>query len=497
MQNNKKNFDAPIDASKIGQEDERLRLLAQIKAAKHQAALFGRANEKYNAKRWEDAWAPYYRIATSSAVVGGVISFIIGWAGCTLIATALFGRLMGYTVGTAVAILIEFVKFFCLKYGSENLFAGRTISAGIQLAVGVAALVLSIYTSYQSATQTDVFRQWVAKEAANGNHPEAAGVAEIDKAIAQEQATLSEIERERNAYKERNKSKSSDWLRAKEETASMSEISRLNIERERLTADTSATAAALSWWVYLFILLPDLLVIFGTIFTEYYEYRVYELMVVGGKQTMTETVNVHNNTPTVYQLRDSNQQQEQRTLPPPAPDDEARKEIAALREALRALQEQKRTTTPPPTSDNDATRQELAALREALHALQEQKRTTPPLPSPEPPTHPPSNGKTEMGYKRAAILDTDEDSSHSSHSSHKVETVATVATEYAEMDSESLLDSFRSLMSRKKSWERRDTVTAKHNVARCEIRTEAIQSVLKGRGEVIELVDRAYKIVRR
>ena len=75
---------------------------------------------------------------------------------------------------------------------------------------------------------------------------------------------------------------------------------------------------------------------------------------VGGKQTMTETVNVHNNTPTVYQLRDSNQQQEQRTLPPPAPDDEARKEIAAL--------------------------------REALHALQEQKRTTPPLPSPEPPT---------------------------------------------------------------------------------------------------------------
>ena len=133
-----------------------------------------------------------------------------------------------------------------------------------------------------------------------------------------------------------------------------------------------------------------------------------------GKQTMTETVNVHNNTPTVYQLRDSNQQQEQRTLPPPAPDDEARKEIAAL--------------------------------REALHALQEQKRTTPPLPSPEPPTHPPSNGKTEMGYKRAAILDTDEDSSHSSHSSHKVETVATVATEYAEMDSESLLDSFRSLM---------------------------------------------------
>ena len=408
---------------------------------------------------------------------------------------------MGYTVGTAVAILIEFVKFFCLKYGSENLFAGRTISAGIQLAVGVAALVLSIYTSYQSATQTDVFRQWVAKEAANGNHPEAAGVAEIDKAIAQEQATLSEIERERNAYKERNKSKSSDWLRAKEETASMSEISRLNIERERLTADTSATAAALSWWVYLFILLPDLLVIFGTVFSEYYEYRVYELMVVGGKQTLTQSVTVENNTPTIYQLRETHQQEEeQRTLPPPAAgggDDATRQELAALREALHALQEQKRTTTPPPTSDNDATRQELAALREALHALQEQKRTTPPLPSPEPPTHPPSNGKTEMGYKRAAILDTDEDSSHSSHSSHKVETVATVATEYAEMDSESLLDSFRSLMSRKKSWERRDTVTAKHNVARCEIRTEAIQSVLKGRGEVIELVDRAYKIVRR
>lgn len=464
MQNNKKNFDAPIDASKIGQEDERLRLLQQIKSARSQAGLFARANEKYNTKRWEDAWAPYYRIATSSAVVGGVISFLIGWAGCTLIATALFGSLMGYTVGTAVAILIEFVKFFCLKYGSENLFAGRTVSAAIQMAVGVAALVLSIYTSYQSATQTDVFRQWVQREAASSN-TEVEGVAELNKAIAKEEATLAEIARERNSYQEKNKAKSADWLRAKEETASMSEIARLEAERTRLSSDTTATAAALSWWVYLFIILPDLLVIFGTIFTEYYEYRVYELMVVGGKQTMTETVNVHNNTPTVYQLRDSNQQQEQRTLPPPAPDDEARKEIAALREELRALQEQ--------------------------------QRTTPPLPSPEPPTHPPSNGKTEMGYKRAAILDTDEDSSHSSHSSHKVETVATVATEYAEMDSESLLDSFRSLMSRKKSWERRDTVTAKHNVARCEIRTEAIQSVLKGRGEVIELVDRAYKIVRR
>ena len=98
MQNNKKNFDAPIDASKIGQEDERLRLLQQIKSARSQAGLFARANEKYNTKRWEDAWAPYYRIATSSAVVGGVISFLIGWAGCTLIATALFGSLMGYTV---------------------------------------------------------------------------------------------------------------------------------------------------------------------------------------------------------------------------------------------------------------------------------------------------------------------------------------------------------------------------------------------------------------
>lgn len=441
-----------------------MRLLQQIKSARSQAGLFARANEKYNTKRWEDAWAPYYRIATSSAVVGGVISFLIGWAGCTLIATALFGSLMGYTVGTAVAILIEFVKFFCLKYGSENLFAGRTVSAAIQMAVGVAALVLSIYTSYQSATQTDVFRQWVQREAASSN-TEVEGVAELNKAIAKEEATLAEIARERNSYQEKNKAKSADWLRAKEETASMSEIARLEAERTRLSSDTTATAAALSWWVYLFIILPDLLVIFGTIFTEYYEYRVYELMVVGGKQTMTETVNVHNNTPTVYQLRDSNQQQEQRTLPPPAPDDEARKEIAALREELRALQEQ--------------------------------QRTTPPLPSPEPPTHPPSNGKTEMGYKRAAILDTDEDSSHSSHSSHKVETVATVATEYAEMDSESLLDSFRSLMSRKKSWERRDTVTAKHNVARCEIRTEAIQSVLKGRGEVIELVDRAYKIVRR
>lgn len=469
MQNNKKNFDAPIDASKIGQEDERLRLLQQIKSARSQAGLFARANEKYNTKRWEDAWAPYYRVATSSAVVGGVISFLIGWAGCTLIATALFGSLMGYTVGTAVAILIEFVKFFCLKYGSENLFAGRTVSAAIQMAVGVAALVLSIYTSYQSATQTDVFRQWVQREAASSN-TEVEGVAELNKAIAKEEATLAEIARERNSYQEKNKAKSADWLRAKEETASMSEIARLEAERTRLSSDTTATAAALSWWVYLFIILPDLLVIFGTIFTEYYEYRVYELMVVGGKQTFTETVNVHNNSPTVYQLRDSNQQQEQRTLPPPAPDDEARKEIAALREALRALQEQQRTITPPP------------------HHPAEQ------------PTLPPSNGKTEMGFKRTTTdydTTTPEDTPYSSHSSHTVETVATVATEYAEMDSESLLDSFRSLMSRKKSWERRDTVTAKHNVARCEIRTEAIQSVLKGRGEVIELVDRAYKIVRR
>lgn len=491
MQNNKKILDAPIDASKIGQEDERLRLLAQIKAAKHQAALFGRANEKYNAKRWEDAWAPYYRIATSSAVVGGVISFIIGWAGCTLIATALFGSLMGYTVGTAVAILIEVVKFFCLKYGSENLFAGRTISAGIQLAVGVAALVLSIYTSYQSATQTDVFRQWVAKEAANGNHPEAAGVAEIDKAIAQEQATLSEIERERNSYQEKNKAKSADWLRAKEETASMSEISRLNIERERLTADTSATAAALSWWVYLFILLPDLLVIFGTIFTEYYEYRVYELMVVGGKQTLTQSVTVENNRPTIYQLRETHQQeQEQRTLPPPAAgggDDATRQELAALREALHALQEQKRTTTPPPTSDNDATRQELAALRDALRSLQEQQRTiTPPPPTPEPPTPPPSNGKTEMGFKRSY-------SSYGSHSSHSE--MSDVEQEYRSQDSTTLKEAYSAVMSKRKSWEARDTIASKKNVERCIMRQEAILRVLAERKETIRLVGRAYTIV--
>ena len=454
MQNNKKNFDAPIDASKIGQEDERLRLLAQIKAAKHQAALFGRANEKYNAKRWEDAWAPYYRIATSSAVVGGVISFIIGWAGCTLIATALFGSLMGYTVGTAVAILIEFVKFFCLKYGSENLFAGRTVSAAIQMAVGVAALVLSIYTSYQSATQTDVFRQWVQREAASSN-TEVEGVAEVNKAIAKEEATLAEIARERNSYQEKNKAKSADWLRAKEETASMSEIARLEAERTRLSSDTTATAAALSWWVYLFIILPDLLVIFGTIFTEYYEYRVYELMVVGGKQTLTQSVTVENNTPTIYQLRDSNQQQEQRTLPPPAPDDEARKEIAALRDALRALQEQQRTITPPP-------------------------------PTPEPPTPPPSNGKTEMGFKRSY-------SSYGSHSSHSE--MSDVEQEYRTQYSTTLKEAYSAVMSKRKSWEARDTIASKKNVERCIMRQEAILRVLAERKETIRLVGRAYTIV--
>ena len=489
MQNNKKNFDAPIDASKIGQEDERLRLLQQIKSARSQAGLFARANEKYNTKRWEDAWAPYYRIATSSAVVGGVISFLIGWAGCTLIATALFGSLMGYTVGTAVAILIEFVKFFCLKYGSENLFAGRTVSAAIQMAVGVAALVLSIYTSYQSATQTDVFRQWVQREAASSN-TEVEGVAELNKAIAKEEATLAEIARERNSYQEKNKAKSADWLRAKEETASMSEIARLEAERTRLSSDTTATAAALSWWVYLFIILPDLLVIFGTIFTEYYEYRVYELMVVGGKQTMTETVNVHNNTPTVYQLRDSNQQQEQRTLPPPAPDDEARKEIAALREALRALQEQQRTITPPPPTTDDntrETREEIAALRDALRSLQEQQRTiTPPPPTPEPPTPPPSNGKTEMGFKRSY-------SSYGSHSSHSE--MSDVEQEYRTQDSTTLKEAYSAVMSKRKSWEARDTIASKKNVERCIMRQEAILRVLAERKETIRLVGRAYTIV--
>lgn len=455
MQNNKKNFDAPIDASKIGQEDERLRLLQQIKSARSQAGLFARANEKYNTKRWEDAWAPYYRIATSSAVVGGVISFLIGWAGCTLIATALFGSLMGYTVGTAVAILIEFVKFFCLKYGSENLFAGRTVSAAIQMAVGVAALVLSIYTSYQSATQTDVFRQWVQREAASSN-TEVEGVAELNKAIAKEEATLAEIARERNSYQEKNKAKSADWLRAKEETASMSEIARLEAERTRLSSDTSATAAALSWWVYLFILLPDLLVIFGTVFTEYYEYRVYELMVVGGKQTMTETVSVHNNTPTVYQLRDSNQQQEQqRSLPPPTTDDDARKEIAALRDALRSLQEQ-RTITPPP-------------------------------PTPEPPTPPPSNGKTEMGFKRSY-------SSYGSHSSHS--DMMDVEQEYRSQDSTTLKEAYSAVMSKRKSWEARDTIASKKNVERCILRQQAILNVLAERKETIKLVGRAYSIVR-
>lgn len=459
-----------IDVSQIGKEDDRLRILNQIKKNKAEAALFGKAKEKYADKRWEDAWLPYYRISTGAAVVGGILSFIIGWAGCTLVATAMFGGTVGLVIGTFAAAIMEITKFFSLKYGAENMFAGRTTSGAIQLTVAAAAVVLSVYTSYQSATHSEYFRSWVMKEAGAGSTgvDAAPSLIAIEKEIAEQEAILRDIDKDRQQWASNHGAKDAKWKRADEATNAKAKIAKLEAKRdvdsrealERSQSEKNAAAAAdLSWWVFLLIVLPDVIVIFGTVFCEYYEFRVYELLVVSGKSGNQEQLMVRGNKHTSYTLLDEEE-------------DDRPKEDARLRKELSVLQQQ----------------------------LQELRQKQPPHHPAEQPTLPPSNGKTEMGFKRTTAEPeptTPEDTPYSSHSSHTVETVATVATEYAEMDSESLLDSFRSLMSRKKSWERRETVTAKHNVARCDVRIEAIQSVLSGRKEGIALIDRAYKIVKR
>ncbi len=478
MQNYKKTSDVPIPIEKIGAKDNRIAMLDEIKREKARTTLYQKANSKYGEKRWEEAWLPYYRISNGVGFLGNLLSAIIGLAGCIYIATSLFGTTVGLIIGVVAALLMEVGKFYFLKYGSENMFAGRLTSGALQMVIGLCIVGMSAYTSYNSATQSPYFRQWVEKETGTVGMSQAAPtVAAIDQEITEQKGILESINKDREQWAVRNSTKDPKWLRADEAEKANQKLAQLEQKRNNESAEVIAekkdlameqTAANLSWWFYVFILLPELLIIVGYVFTEFYEWKVYELGLMEGRTVTDRELFVNNDN---FQYRATSAHQSGVIT---GSVEAARAERARLLAEIEDLEKGAIKDNDPRLDD------EVVELQKKVAQLKGDAH---------PPVPPPSNGKT---HTPTAHITTDNDTTQPtietpppirvmgfkpSVATADV-TVATVATEYRGQSEENLLDAYRSIMGRMSVWEKRDTINAKAQVVRSQTRINAILLVL-------------------
>lgn len=360
--------------SGLDNKDPRTMILAKAKQETAKNKLYAEAYEKYGTKRWEDAWRPFYNYSTAVGVIGNTLSALIGTPGCMVLAGAMIGGIQGAILGIAFAIFIELFKFAGIKYGTENVFAGRA-SGYILLAIGAVAMTISIYTSYESALSNPTFQKWIKARLTTPPVLESAAIAEIDRSIIRVKDELKSIQQARDERKKLFSKQNQAWYLATEEQNANTHLAQLNARKEQAAGTATQQAqdeamheaqAAIAWWIWALILLPEILTIFGYSFCEYYEWRVYQLSLIDKKALNTETIIVEK--ATTYQATTNNDMKE-RSYPDDY--DNSDKLIARLLEKLG----QQKPPAPTPLSN------------------------TPPLPAS--PAPPPENGKTHSELKTA------------------------------------------------------------------------------------------------
>lgn len=303
MLNNSKN---QIDGGLLSHEDERQKIIQVVKAENESQKRFADADTLFGTKRWEDDWLRIYKYAATGGYLGNLISVILGFSGGIFLCYQLTSNwAAAIATGGIIVLIMEVTKSVSLREATIHILKGKGLSGVILAGIAGAMIIESAYFSVESGMKTPYFQKWVQTESATTpTLPQALNVNEYAEKIATLRSEMRTIDNERDAYMAKNKTKSANWLKADRYENVRAEIAYLQKDASTNTAEAKQaqthiaqvnTATTLSWWYWCIVILSELCVVFGYCFRPYYLYRCRELAIIEGKTIKTEEVLVANN----------------------------------------------------------------------------------------------------------------------------------------------------------------------------------------------------------
>lgn len=437
-----------IDSAKLSHTDDREKIIKTVKAEEKSMHRYAEAEEIFGTKRWEDDWLRIFHYAATAGYLGNLISIVLGVSGGIFLCYQLTSNwAAAIAIGVVVVLIMEIAKSVSLREATVHLLKEKALSGMILAGIAGTMIVASAYFSVESGVKTPYFQKWVQSETAT-TLPIAPTTNEYATKIADLRGELRAIDNERDAYLAKNPSKTAKWLKADRYENLKAEIATLQKEAATNTAEAQATTLSqanaqktesLSWWYWAIVLLSECCVLFGYTFRPYYLYRCRELAIAEGKELNREEIEVTTSatTYTPIQQQQSNEQ------------------LLAEIERLKKLHGSNPTNTNPTNKIGFQM--------------------------------PINNVDTVSTHKDTHIVATNK-------GNNSVDTVST--PDYTQLDEATLLGHYRQLNSNIKSWQTRQTDTARQNIANSQALQVAILDEMRKRGKTIEKVSgKGYQVV--
>ena len=441
-----------IDSAKLSHTDDREKIIKTVKAEEKSMHRYAEAEEIFGTKRWEDDWLRIFHYAATAGYLGNLISIVLGVSGGIFLCYQLTSNwAAAIAIGVVVVLIMEIAKSVSLREATVHLLKEKALSGMILAGIAGTMIVASAYFSVESGVKTPYFQKWVQSETAT-TLPIAPTTNEYATKIADLRGELRAIDNERDAYLAKNPSKTAKWLKADRYENLKAEIATLQKEAATNTAEAQATTLSqanaqktesLSWWYWAIVLLSECCVLFGYTFRPYYLYRCRELAIAEGKELNREEIEVTTSatTYTPIQQQQSNEQ------------------LLAEIERLKRINNTAGNANQPPIIQNAKIGFQM----------------------------PINNVDTVSTHKDTPIVATNK-------GNNSVDTVST--PDYTQLDEATLLGHYRQLNSNIKSWQTRQTDTARQNIANAQQLQKAITAELGQRGKTIKIVPgKGYQVV--
>ena len=443
-----------IDSAKLSHTDDREKIIKTVKAEEKSMHRYAEAEEIFGTKRWEDDWLRIFHYAATAGYLGNLISIVLGISGGIFLCYQLTSNwAAAIAIGVVVVLIMEIAKSVSLREATVHLLKEKALSGMILAGIAGTMIVASAYFSVESGVKTPYFQKWVQSETAT-TLPIAPTTNEYATKIADLRGELRAIDNERDAYLAKNPSKTAKWLKADRYESIKAEIAMLQKEAATNTAEAQATTLSqanaqktesLSWWYWAIVLLSECCVLFGYTFRPYYLYRCRELAIAEGKELNRENIEVTTSATTYTPIQQQSNEQ-----------------LLAEIERLKRLHNTAGNTNPPPVTPG------------AKIGFQMPINTA-------------NNVDTVSTHKDTHIVATNK-------GNNSVDTVST--PDYTQLDEATLLGHYRQLNSNIKSWQTRQTDTARQNIANAQQLQAAITAELGQRGKTIKIVPgKGYQVV--
>ena len=373
--------------SGLNEKDQELRKLAAVDRQNSVNETFAKAFQLFGERKWEDVYRPLYSAAIPMAIGGGVISFLIGIYGCLDLGNAISTGIVGTLVGVTIGVGIEIGKFYAIKYTFDSYFAGYK-SVYAFAAAAFLLLALSVTTSFQSMVYSENFKAFVSRFAPSVAPADTRVIEEIDRNIAQHEATLNAVAKARSIQKKAEPSKNPSWVMANEENTANAAIAELKARKEFAIGEGKKAAeliaqekafAKIKSWLFAILILPETFTLIGIAFSRFYLYRLWRLQLLRGNTVKRETTAVEEATVHVARTQAT----------PKANADNTEKLLAQLRQEMLEM-----------ISQRD---QKEESKAQQPHPPTPPTPKTPIVAPPSPPVHPPQNGQTQDTESKDAV----------------------------------------------------------------------------------------------